>query len=149
MQRGAPKRDCDAFSKEEFYAGIKIVLTREEQAHFELGTLDKASFLDRIEPHVRSFAKNGFRKPKEVAYLLNKGGIKTACGGTWNPRLAWFLLGFLFSAERRNSRVRASSAVGRLPHRTVALSSSGRQPLTEVEIEKRRAAILMAMARKA
>src|SRR5262245_28224443 len=95
MQRGAHHRDRTVMSKEDFYKGIKIVLTKAERAHFEVGSSDKFALLDRVEPAVRTFARNGFRKPKDVARLLNKAGVTTACGAKWTPRLAWFLLDFL------------------------------------------------------
>lgn len=105
MQRGANRREREVMSKEEFYSGIKIVLTQAERAHFESGSNDKFAFLDRLEPTIRNFAKNGFRKPKDVARLLNKAGWTTACGAQWTPRLAWFLLGFLFDEKTKKERL--------------------------------------------
>ena len=92
MQRGAGRRDREVLSKQDFHKGIKIVLTKAERAHFEIGSNNKFALLNRVEPLVRSFARNGFRKPKDAARLLNKVGVTTARGAKWTPRLAWFLL---------------------------------------------------------
>lgn len=117
MQRGAARRDREVMSKEDFYKGIKIVLTRAERAHFEIGLNDKFALLDQLEPWVRTFARNGFRKPKDVARLLNNAGVTTACGAKWTPRLAWFLLGFLFdemTKRERLARARKVASEGQL-----------------------------------
>src|SRR5262245_44716614 len=53
-----------------------------------MGSNDKFALLDRLEPAVRNFAPNGFRKPKDVARLLNKASTSTACRAKWTPRLA-------------------------------------------------------------
>ncbi len=90
MQRGAYVRERRPMSKEEFYAGYNITLTKAEWLHFSPG------LVSRLRPVVREFAKNGFRKPRDVSRLLNKFEITTACGCPWTPRLAYFLLGRMF-----------------------------------------------------
>jgi len=54
-------------------------------------------YLDSL---VAQMAKNGFRKPADVARLLNQQGVKTACGNKWTPRLAIFLLDQLYEAKK-------------------------------------------------
>jgi hypothetical protein len=72
MQRGAVVRDRIYISKEEFYGGTAIELTEAELKHFHFGSNDVASFVDELEPTIRLYAKNGFRKPRDVSRLLNK-----------------------------------------------------------------------------
>ena len=83
----------------------KSVLAEAEKAHFAIGSERHASWLDSIEPIVRMMTRNGFRKPKDISRLLNKQFVKTAIGQPWTPRLAWFLLGFLYSDERKKRRI--------------------------------------------
>ena len=103
-------RDDARMSKEEFYEQTKIVLTKEELAHFNFGSTDKISFLDQLRPVIRRYAKNGFRKPSDVSRLLNKAGVTTACGARWTPRLAWFLLRFLFQEEEGRPTAKSAAA---------------------------------------
>jgi hypothetical protein len=99
MQRGAAVRDRTSMSKEDFYSGTKIELTEAEVKHFHFGTNDVASFVGQIEPTIRHYANNGFRKPRDVSRLLNKEHKRTACGEAWTPRLAWFLLKLMFGSN--------------------------------------------------
>lgn len=101
MQRGAVVRDRTFVSKEEFYSGTRIELTEAEVQHFHFGTNDVVSFTDQIEPTIRLYAKNGFRKPSDVSRLLNKEHKRTACGEAWTPRLTWFLLKLLFNSDAK------------------------------------------------
>lgn len=109
-QRGAIVRDREYISREDFYNGTKIELTEIEVKNFHFGSNDVASFLKWIEPKVRSYAKGGFRKPAEVSRLLNKEGVQTACGRSWTPRLAWFLLRLMFHSDGGASRRPSSNS---------------------------------------
>lgn len=75
-----------------------IPMTRDESYHYGHGNIDRAQFLARLRPMVRDLSRNGLRKPKQVAHMLNKKGVRTAAGVRWSPRLAWFLLDLLFNA---------------------------------------------------
>jgi hypothetical protein len=85
MQRGAHKRDRKPMSKEAFYEQTEIVLTEEETAHFHFDAIGRSLLLDRLRPVIYGYAKNGFRKPRDVARLLNKAGLTTACGAHGAP----------------------------------------------------------------
>lgn len=106
MQRGAIVRDRTYLSKEEFYAGTTVELTEAEVKHFHFGENDVASFVDRLEPTVRLYVKNGFRRPVDVSRLLNKEQKRTACGEQWSPRLTWFLLKLMFGSSVKPNRQR-------------------------------------------
>jgi hypothetical protein len=78
--------------------------------HFHFGKNDVASFVDKIEPTVRLYARNGFRKPSDVSRLLNKEQKRTACGDMWTPRLAWFLLKLMFGSNAKPKNRQAQKA---------------------------------------
>jgi len=103
MQRGAAIRDDQKLPKEEYQAQTRISMSKAELGHFECGATSKSDVLDALRPHIKIMARNGFRKPRDVARLLNKQGIKTASGAPWSPRLAWFLLNFLFDENAKTT----------------------------------------------
>jgi hypothetical protein len=142
MQRGSHKHDrgaaTPAYSKE-----TPPRLTDDERIHFGPGDDMESSFVARLKPAVRAYAKNGFRKPSDVSRLLNKANIATACGAKWTPRLAWFLLGFLFQAPTKSTS-KHHSKQRRLASDLVVTKNTptkGRSPLTAEE-KARRLAVL-------
>lgn len=151
MQRGGTAHDRSYMDKNDFYSGTKIELTEAEVNHFHFGANDVASFTAELEPIIRVYAKNGFRKPADVSRLLNKDNRLTACGDPWTPRLAWFLLKLMFESPSNEShRSVGKKRAARLPSgfRTAtarAESTSARTgpvpPLTKEEIAKRLSAI--------
>lgn len=102
MQRGTQRHDRDKELVEVYTKEAGPVLSKYERAHFQFGDRDKRSLLEHVAPLVRAYAKDGYRKPRDVSRLLNKNGVATACGAKWTPRLAWFLLGFLFEEPKKN-----------------------------------------------
>lgn len=67
-----------------------------ERAQFAFGSRDRESLIRKLGPVVRTYAKNGVRKPKDVCKQLNDEGLLTACGQRWTPRLATLLLAMIF-----------------------------------------------------
>jgi hypothetical protein len=129
MQRGAVVGDRTFMSKEDFYSGTKIELTEAEVKHFHFGTNDVATFVDHIEPTIRVYAKNGFRKPADVSRLLNKENKRTACGEGWTPRLAWFLLKLLFDSDAKpKHQLAQKTEIAEPPRKTRILRSLTKQP---------------------
>lgn len=92
MQRGAGKRDHGPRDATPDYQNVDPILRDADR--LQLGANDKEleAMLDRLGPKIRAYAKAGFKKPAEVARLLNKENIGTARGSPWSPRLVWFLL---------------------------------------------------------
>lgn len=92
----------------------KAVIAKNELVHFTFGGRSKARMLDDLEPLVWQLAKSGYRKPGDVARLLNRQGVNTACGEPWTPRLAQFLLEDLFERDRlrKDEQSRKPSARG-------------------------------------
>jgi hypothetical protein len=113
MQRGTHRHDRDANLEEVYTKEAGPVLSKYERAHFQFGDRDKNSLLEHVGPLVRAYAKDGYRKPRDVSRLLNKDGVTTACGAKWTPRLAWFLLGFLFEEPNKNKP--KNHGVARIP----------------------------------
>lgn len=72
-------------------------MTAAETAHFHGPKINVAQLCDRLGPVVKSYARAGTRKPRDVAVRLNKDGHRTAAGGPWTPRLVHFLLTLVFS----------------------------------------------------
>ena len=107
MQRGAANRDpSDRISREHYYEQTSIALSSAERAHFAFGATTMELLLERLRPRVRLMAQNRFRKPRDVSRLLNKEGLRTACGEKWTPRLVAFLLRLMFEkAERPRSEL--------------------------------------------
>ena len=75
---------------------LLLAVQRSERRHFDFGSKDVDTFLNRMRSTVRRYAKDGIRKPKDVSKQLNLDGIHTACGGLWTPRLTTLLLAMLF-----------------------------------------------------
>lgn len=121
-------RDRIYMSRDEFYSGTKIELTDAEVKHFHFGSNDVATFIDHLTTSVRLYARNGFRKPADVARLLNKENKRTACGEAWTPRLTWFLLKLMFDPGAKPKPRLAQKAVPETPRKGRILRSLAKQP---------------------
>lgn len=141
-QRGMGMNDDGPLTEADRAKFKKTKIAQEELDHFSFGERTREIMLNELEPILRGYAKNGFRLPKDVARLLNKAGVKTACGERWTPQLAWFLQGFLF--ERREQR-RASAAIAAAEKpqikRSPASTPTGQAPLSHEELARRLSAL--------
>ncbi|TPK87010.1 hypothetical protein FJ936_06585 [Mesorhizobium sp. B2-4-13] len=72
-------------------------MTEAETIHFHGPKINVAQICDLLGPVVKSYARSGIRKPRDVVVHLNKDGYKTAAGAPWTPRLVHFLLALVFS----------------------------------------------------
>jgi hypothetical protein len=86
-------------SLQEEYEQTQIMMAKNEEYHFEFGSVRSTEFLAELKPVIKSLAKGGIRKPRDVAKSLNRFGKFTACGEHWTPRLAWLLLHMLFNTK--------------------------------------------------
>ena len=75
MQRGAARRDRETVDLNKLYKERPPALTRRERSHFEFGSIGLSTFISRLSPIVRELSRAGFRKPKDVARLLNLKGF--------------------------------------------------------------------------
>lgn len=71
-------------------------MTKKEMAHFHSKHRTVQQLCGQLLPTVRAYAKDGFRKPKQVAEMLNRDGHRTVLGSRWTARLTYFLLGLMF-----------------------------------------------------
>jgi hypothetical protein len=71
-------------------------MTRQEMAHFHSKKKSVQELCEELLPVVRAYAREGDRKPRDVAARLNREGRRTLLGSRWTPRLAYFLLGLIF-----------------------------------------------------
>lgn len=86
-------------------------MTKQEMSHFHSKKKSVQQLCDGMLPIVRSYAKNGIRKPRQVAEMLNRDGHRTVSGARWTPRLTYFLLGLVFMpTERPTSDSRSTSS---------------------------------------
>lgn len=77
--------------------GFKQDLTEAEMVHFDNRKISFANLFSTLEPVVKTYAREGTRKPRDVALRLNAQGYKTASGAKWTPRFAYFLLKLTFN----------------------------------------------------
>ncbi|MEY9722102.1 hypothetical protein ABIA22_004656 [Sinorhizobium fredii] len=97
--------------------GSKQDLTEAEMVHFHNKKVSLADLFGKLEPIVKTYAREGTRKPRDVADRLNAHGYRTASGSKWTPRLVYFLLGLMFndtptsvSTKKPNGEPRRSEA---------------------------------------
>ncbi len=104
-------------------------LSERERRHFEFGhkTLDK--LLEEVGPIIKAAAKSNIRKPAEVANLLNRRSIRTACGDAWTSLLVKDLLALLYEGVIKRAPVVKRS----LPASTNRLEA---KELTKKDIER-------------
>lgn len=139
MKRGSLKRNREPLTAEDRKHFKKTTISQQELAHFSFGAVTQDILLEELEPIVGAYAVAGFRAPKEVARLLNKNGVKTACGEPWNAQLAWFLLSFLH--ERRKRRAQERAAKRRTMNISKAPAADLSAPLTREELARRLGAL--------
>jgi hypothetical protein len=72
-------------------------MTEAEMGHFDNKKVTLADLFGKLEPVVKTYAREGTRKPREVADRLNAHGYRTASGSKWTPRLVYFLLRLMFN----------------------------------------------------
>ena len=77
----------------------KYDMTKAEMVHFDSKKVPFAALFGRLEPIVKSYARDGTRKPRDVAARLNNDRHRTAVGEKWTPRLVYFLLALMFNGS--------------------------------------------------
>lgn len=89
-------------------ASLKYDLTWLEFPHFHNDKVPLSELCDRLEPVVRQYARNGIRKPRDVANALNRDKHRTARGAIWTARLTRFLLALIFEVPKEQAAGTAS-----------------------------------------
>ncbi|MBX4911687.1 MULTISPECIES: hypothetical protein [Rhizobium] len=81
----------------------KYDMTKVEMVHFDTKKVPFAALFGKLEPIVKSYARESTRKPRDVAARLNIDGHRTAVGEKWTPRLVYFLLALMFNDSSASS----------------------------------------------
>jgi len=92
MQRGALHRsDEPPVTNAELYRQSPPLLTDDELIHFRFGNRSINDFFESMSEILQACHHNRLAAG-DVAKVLNKKQVRTACGESWTPRLAWFLM---------------------------------------------------------
>lgn len=144
MQRGAGRRDRVRDDGPAYADGAKPALRDEDMAHFGQTQARMDQLARDLTPKVLGYAKAGFKKPADVARLLNREHLRTLAGANWNPRIVYFLLARIYEMREEERRTKPR----RPPFSSPASSSParGRASLSATEVERRRIALANAMA---
>lgn len=108
-------------------------MTRQEMAHFHSKKKSVQQLCDELLPVVRAYAKNGIRKPRQVAEKLNRDGYRTLLGARWTPRLTYFLLGLIFMPSPKSA---SAAKVNHATETSGGLTGSS-DPMTPEEMARR------------
>lgn len=100
------KRKALRYQRAQFRSLRRIgpLLAAGERTHFDFGANDKETFLKKLGPLIKAYAREGIRKPLEVTHALNRAGVRTARGEKWSPRLTSFLLEMVFEVRGRRGK---------------------------------------------
>jgi hypothetical protein len=121
-------------------ARAKPEMTLADRKHFQSKGMTIEQFCASLAPVVKAFAREGTRKPRDVAVRLTYEGRKTACGGKWTPRLVYLLLARIFDNRTNEDRSGRNAGRQETPSPTGGRANQ-RQPLTTEEIARRKAAL--------
>lgn len=119
-----------------------------ELRHFQSKRTSVEQFCATLSPIVKALAREGKRKPQDVAVGLNHKGRRTVCGDKWTPRLTYVLLSLVFNDDNVAARARELRATAKEQHKSTddprKRTSPGRDSpttLTEEELARRRNAL--------
>ncbi|WP_150493792.1 hypothetical protein [Roseibium aquae] len=119
----------------------KLDMRKSEMVHFESGAVTFDELYRRMEPVVKQLAREGTRKPKDVAPRLNFLGFRTADGSNWTPRLVYFLLALVFndttSEELRRNKAGKGPQLSARPTSQERNTTRSTEPLTKESIAAR------------
>ncbi|MGC2774779.1 MAG: hypothetical protein WA418_03985, partial [Bradyrhizobium sp.] len=122
--------------------GTKYEMTTSEMVHYHSASVTIAELCAKLAPIVKTYAREGTRKPRDVSIRLNFDGHKTVSGAQWTPRLTHFLLGLIFlepkvhhPKEGRHTKPTGVQA----PRATAPRREDG--PLTQEELARRLSAL--------
>jgi hypothetical protein len=114
MQRGAKRRSAQVKDPTPDYQNFDPIFRQEDNIH--LGTSDESrgALIERFHPIVHAYKRAGYPGPSDVCKLINNARMRTAVGGSWPPRLVWFLLKQI-SARPRGAKSKTSPYTARPP----------------------------------
>ncbi|MDF1777141.1 MAG: hypothetical protein P1V13_13970 [Rhizobiaceae bacterium] len=94
-------------------------MTPAEMAHFNYKKKPFQELYRQLEPLVKKYAREGTRKPGDVAMRLDAEGYRTASNARWTPRLVYFLLALIFNDLSDQKSIQTNRAKAR-PQKTKA-----------------------------
>jgi hypothetical protein len=112
-------------------------MTAAEMVHYHSKKISVADICEKFEPIVKTYARAGVRKPRDVAVRLNADGHRTANGSRWTPRLTHFLLGLIFLEPARTKDDGDSISLPRPTSTPTEKASDNYLPLTQTEMARR------------
>jgi hypothetical protein len=119
----------------------KFDMQQSEMVHFDSGMVTFEELFRVLEPVVKRLAREGTRKPKDVAPRLNSLGHRTAAGSKWTSRLVYFLLALVFNKtipeETQRNKTHRNQKVASKPTPQKQISKSLTDPLTKENIAER------------
>jgi hypothetical protein len=120
--------------------GPKYEMTTSEMVHYHSESVTVAELCAKLAPIVKTYAREGTRKPRDVSIRLNFDGHKTASGAQWTPRLTHFLLGLIFLDPKSPKEGRQTKPTRvQAPKATTPRREDG--PLTQEELVRRLSAL--------
>ncbi len=121
----------------------KYDMTAAETKHYHSRTISVAELCRMLEPIVKTYARAGVRKPRDVAVRLNADGYRTANGSPWTPRLTHFLLGLIFNEATPDGKSTDPhlTELKIQPHGERLRSAGETSPLTQAEMASRLSAL--------
>lgn len=90
-----------------------------EMVHFNHKKKPFEELYRQLEPVVKKYAREGTRKPGDVALRLDAEGYRTASNARWTPRLVYFLLALIFNDSSDHKSIQKNRAKAR-PQKTKA-----------------------------
>lgn len=123
----------------------KIDMQKSEMVHFDSKEVAFEELYRQLEPVIKQLAREGTRKPRDVAPRLNFLGYRTAAGSKWTARLVYFLLALIFnnatSEELRQNRTGKRVQASARPMLQSKTDSGSTVPLTKENIAERLASL--------
>jgi hypothetical protein len=115
----------------------KYDMTTAEMVHYHSKTISVADFCAKFQPIVKTYARAGIRKPRNVAVRLNADGHRTANGSRWTPRLTHFLLGLIFLEPTPRETKGGSTSQPHTKSAPRKRTPNDKTPLTQTEMAQR------------
>ena len=113
-------------------------MTTAEMVHYHTESVTIAELCAKLAPVVKTYAREGTRRPRDVSMRLNFDGHRTASGARWTPRLTRFLLGLIFLEPKvQNHRQNRQTKSTKIQANRATASRREDGPLTQEELARR------------
>lgn len=138
MQRGALLRSDEApVTNADLYRKSPPLLTIAEQSHFKFGNRSVDDLFLEVSDILLACHRSRLAAA-EVGKILNKQGLKTACGATWTPRLAWFLMRTWRTIHVQNKQLERQKRQALKQTKTLAQAGKTNDTLIERAVQRQK-----------